>query len=54
MISETFIATLEIMAIGMSGIFVFMLLFWAIISALHRFFPGTRQEEEARIRETAE
>lgn len=45
MISETFKAALEIMAIGMAGIFIFMLLFWGIITGLHRFFPGGREED---------
>lgn len=54
MMSDTFIASLEIMGIGMAGIFIFMLLFWLIITILHRAFPGTREEEETRVRETNE
>ena len=38
--TETFIAALKIMGVGMAGIFVFMSLFWFIITALHKRFPG--------------
>lgn len=44
--TDTFIASLEIMGIGMAGIFIFMLLFWVIITALHKIFPGKRPETE--------
>ncbi len=35
----TFYAALKVMGIGMAGIFIFMLLFGAIIYALHKTFP---------------
>ncbi len=31
---------LKITALGMGGIFLFMLIFWAIIVLLHKKFPG--------------
>lgn len=33
------ISSLKIMALGMLGILVFMLLFWLIIVLLQKFFP---------------
>jgi hypothetical protein len=36
----TFYAALKIMGIGMTGIFVFMLLFGIIIYVLHKAFPA--------------
>jgi hypothetical protein len=47
--SDTFIITLKIMGIGMAGIFVFMLLFWIIITALHKRFPGKREEQGEKL-----
>jgi hypothetical protein len=38
--TETFYISLKIMALGMGGIFIFMLLFWLIIVLLQKFFPG--------------
>ena len=37
--TTSFLAALKIMGIGMTGIFVFMLLFGVIIFALHKVFP---------------
>ena len=37
--TATFYAALKIMGIGMTGIFVFMLLFGIVIYGLHRAFP---------------
>jgi len=37
--TTTFWAALKIMGIGMTGIFVFMLLFGVIIFGLHKAFP---------------
>ncbi len=47
--SETFLNTLKIMGIGMAGIFVFMLLFWIIITSLHKKFPGSREEQGEKL-----
>ncbi len=40
MFTENFYMSLEIMGIGMLGIFFFMVIFWAVIVLLHKFFPG--------------
>lgn len=40
MLNENFYISLEIMGIGMLGIFLFMVIFWAVIVLLHKFFPG--------------
>ncbi|MHC1778980.1 MAG: hypothetical protein AB9922_01935 [Bacteroidales bacterium] len=47
--SETFLNTLKIMGIGMAGIFIFMLLFWIIITGLHKKFPGSREEQGEKL-----
>lgn len=38
------------MGVGMAGIFIFMLLFWVIITLLHKVFPGkeTREQNEEK------
>lgn len=43
--TTTFFAALKIMGIGMTGIFVFMLLFGGIIFALHKIFPFKEEPE---------
>jgi hypothetical protein len=37
---QTFLTSLDILGLGMLGIFVFMLLFWVIIVALQKVFPA--------------
>ena len=44
-ITTTFYAALKIMGIGMTGIFVFMLLFGIIILALRKTFPIKDNDE---------
>ena len=39
-ITDTFFAALKITGVGMIGIFIFMSIFWGIITALHKKFPG--------------
>ncbi len=51
MIQENFFDALRIMGLGMAGIFVFMLLFWGIIVALHRVFPA--KSDPQKDQETA-
>lgn len=48
MITDTFYDALMIMGLGMAGIFVFMLLFWGIITALHRMFPVKKEQNEEK------
>lgn len=43
--TTTFFAALKIMGIGMTGIFIFMLLFGVIIFALHKIFPFKTESE---------
>ena len=47
--TDIFFAALKITGVGMLGIFIFMSLFWVIITALHKKFPGgekkAKQEE---------
>ena len=47
--TDTFFAALKITGVGMIGIFIFMALFWVIIIALHKKFPGEKRakQEEA-------
>ncbi|MDR2040509.1 MAG: hypothetical protein LBQ60_21545 [Bacteroidales bacterium] len=47
MVTDTFFAALKIMGVGMAGIFIFMLLFWVIIKALHKIFPGKKEEQNS-------
>ena len=43
--TETFFAALKITGVGMMGIFIFMLMFWAIITLLHKKFPGKQENK---------
>jgi hypothetical protein len=43
---DTFLKSLEILGLGMLGIFVFMLLFWVVIVALQKIFPAEKSAEE--------
>ncbi|GEM_PF-2512599 len=40
MIRSNFIASLELMALGMAGIFAFILVFYGLVLALIRLFPA--------------
>ena len=43
---DTFYYALKITGLGMSGIFLFMLLFWGIIVLLHKLFPAKPEAPE--------
>ena len=43
---ENFLKSLEIMGIGMIGIFAFMLIFYLVIVGLDKLFPYKENEEE--------
>lgn len=40
------VISLKIMALGMLGIFVFMLFFWLVIALLQRVFPVCEKSEK--------
>ena len=42
--TDIFFAALMITGVGMAGIFIFMLLFWVIITVLHKKFPGEEKK----------
>lgn len=47
MIRTNFIASLKLMAMGMAGIFAFILLFYGLVLALIRLFPEKRPADAA-------
>ena len=42
--TDIFITALMITGVGMVGIFIFMSLFWVIITTLHKKFPGEEKK----------